>query len=255
MRDLAARVVERHADRLDPAKRYGLRLTLFALGLILIGIPFGFLLDQVLHDGPMVRVDTWAATTLHGWVRGSHRGVQALNVISFTGKPIFFVLVCIPVGVVLLRRGRFHLVMFLATATIVGGLVDTAVKLAVNRDRPQLADPVATAFGKSFPSGHSMTSLITYGALLLIFLPVIRRKHLAVGLTAAWIFIIGVSRLALGVHYISDVLGGWVLGAAWLVLNTAAFEIWREDRGLRQTKPIEEGVEPEAKPDLHVHAA
>jgi membrane-associated phospholipid phosphatase len=242
------------AHRLDPTQRYGVRLTLFAIALTLVGIPFGFLLDQVLREGPMVRVDTWAANTLHDAVRGSDAAVSALQVVSFTGKPIFFVLLCVPIGLVLLHRRRVHLVVFLATATILGGLIDTWVKLAVNRDRPSLEDPIATAFGKSFPSGHAMMSLVTYGALLLIFLPVIRRKHLAVALTAAWVFAIGVSRLALGVHFISDVVGGWALGAAWLVLNTAAFEIWREDRGLRRTEPLEEGVEPEAEADLHVHA-
>src|SRR4051794_16830734 len=57
--------------RLDPAQRYGLRLTLFAVGLTLVGIPFGFLLDQVVRNGPLVRVDTWAANTLHEVVRRS----------------------------------------------------------------------------------------------------------------------------------------------------------------------------------------
>jgi len=203
----------------------------------------------------MVKVDTWAANTLHGYVRGSDALVSLLQVISFTGKPIFFVIVCVPLGVVLLRRGQPKLVLFLATTVIVGGLVDTWVKLAVNRDRPSLEDPVATAFGKSFPSGHSMMSLVTYGALLLIFVPVIRRQRLAIAVVAAWVLAIGVSRLALGVHFISDVAGGFVLGAAWLALSTAAFEIWRVDRGQQPTKPLEEGVEPEAEPDLHVHAA
>jgi undecaprenyl-diphosphatase len=241
--------------RLDPAQRYGLRLTLFAVALTLVGIPFGFLLDQVMREGPLVKIDTWAANTLHEVVRESDTVVQALQVISFTGKPIFFVIVCVPVGIFLLRRGHLHLALFLATSTIVGGIVDTAVKLAVNRDRPSLEDPVATAFGKSFPSGHSMTSLITYGALLLIFLPIIKRKGPAIVGTVVLVLAIGCSRLALGVHFISDVVGGWVLGAAWLTLATAAFEIWREDRGLRPTRPLEEGVEPEAEDDLHVHAA
>jgi undecaprenyl-diphosphatase len=251
---MVERVVDRLSPRWDPAKRFGLRLTLFAVALTLVGIPFGFLLDQVLRDGPFIRIDTWAANTLHDVVRESDLLVHVLQVISFTGKPIFFVFLCVPVGILLLRRGRFHLAVFLATATIVGGLVDTWVKLAVDRDRPSLEDPVATAFGKSFPSGHAMTSLITYGALLLIFLPVLRRKGLAIGATVVLVLAIGFSRLALGVHFISDVLGGWALGAAWLALNTAAFEIWREDRGLRHTKALEEGVEPEAEPDLHVHA-
>jgi undecaprenyl-diphosphatase len=243
--------------RLDPAQRYGLRLTLFAAALVLIGIPFGFLTDQVLREGPFLELDTWAANTLHEVVRESDLLVRVLQAISFTGKPIFFFVVCVPVGLFLLSRRHFHLAMFLAVSTIFGGIIDTAVKVAVGRDRPSLEEPVATAFGNSFPSGHAMTSLITYGALVLIFLPVLKRNHrrFAIVAVAVWVLAIGITRLALGVHFISDVLGGWVLGAAWLAMSTAAFEIWREDRGLRHTKPLEEGVEPEAEPDLHVHAA
>jgi len=255
-RSITAHLPSALRARLDPAQRYGLRLTLFAAALVLIGIPFGFLTDQVLREGPFIEIDTWAANTLHEMVRESDLVVQLLQIVSFTGKPIFFVIVCVPVGIFLLSRGRFHLTMFLAVSTILGGLIDTAVKVAVDRDRPSLEDPVATAFGNSFPSGHSMMSLVTFGALLLIFLPVMRRhRGTAIALVGVWVFAIGCTRLALGVHYISDVIGGWVLGAAWLAMSTAAFEIWREDRGLRHTKPLEEGVEPEAEPDLHVHTA
>lgn len=227
-------------------ERYGVRLLLFALGLSLIGIPFGFLLDQVVREGPFLEVDTWAANHLHELVRESPVAVDVLQAVSFLGKPIFFVVVCVPVGIWLLRRGRTRLVIYLATTSILGGVVDTWVKLAVSRDRPSFEEPVATAFGKSFPSGHAMTSTITYGALLLIFLPLIppKRRPWAIGATVLLVLAIGFTRLALGVHYISDVVGGFALGAAWLALSTAAFEIWREDRGLRRTHPLEEGVEP-----------
>jgi undecaprenyl-diphosphatase len=239
---------------MNPAGRFGTRITLFALALALVGVPFGLLLEQVVREGPLVRIDTWAANHLHEVVRDSTLTVDALEVVSFLGKPIWIAIICVPVGLVLLRRGRIRLAIFLATTTIVGGLVDTVVKVAVDRDRPSLEDPVATAFGQSFPSGHSMASVVCYGALLLIFMPVIpvARRRLAVIAGVVLVLAIGFSRLALGVHFISDVLGGYVLGAAWLIASTAAFEIWRDDRGRRVTHPLEEGVEPEAEPDLHV---
>jgi undecaprenyl-diphosphatase len=170
--------------------------------------------------------------------------VDALQVVTFTGKPPFLALGVLVVGAFLLRRRRYHLAIYLVVSTIVGGLVDTWVKLAVGRDRPSLENPVASAAGASFPSGHAMSSTIAYGAMLLILMPVIppHRRRLAVGAVAAWIVVIGCTRLALGVHYISDVISGVALGAAWLALTTAAFEIWREERGLRKTHPVEEGV-------------
>jgi len=225
-------------------ERFGLRVTLFAVALTLVAIPFGLLLEQVTRKGSLVRVDTWAANHLHDVVRHSHVVVDVLQVITFFGKPPFLALVCIVVSAFLFHRHRYHLVAFLLTSVIVGGLIDTWVKVAVSRDRPSLDHPVATAYGKSFPSGHAMSSTITYGALLLILLPLIpvARRRLAIIGTVVWLLLIGFTRLALGVHYISDVLGGYALGAGWLVLTTAAFEIWREERGLRRTAPLEEGI-------------
>lgn len=230
--------------RVRVAERYGVRLTLFALALSLLAIPFGLLLDQVIREGPAIEVDTWAANNLHELVRDSPNTVTALQVVSFLGKPPFLAAVCIIVGLFLLRRGRVHLAIYLASTTLLGGLIDTWVKIAVGRDRPSLEDPIATAAGASFPSGHAMSSTVAYGALLLILLPLVpnHRRTLAIGGTIALVLAIGFTRLALGVHYITDVLGGFVLGAAWLALTTAAFEIWREERGLRRTAPLEEGV-------------
>jgi len=126
------------------------------------------------------------------------------------------------------------------------------VKILVDRPRPVVDHPVATAWGKSFPSGHAMSSTVTYGALLLTFLPVLpgRRRAAAVVATAALVLVIGSSRLILGVHFLTDVIGGYVLGLAWLLGATAAFEIWRVELGGRRAEPLAEGVEPEAGPAL-----
>jgi len=140
--------------------------------------------------------------------------------------------------------------------TIGGGLLDTAVKLAVDRPRPSLEEPIATAFGKSFPSGHAMSSIVVYGSLLLVFFPVLSpvwRRRSLIG-AVVLVLVIGFTRLALGVHYITDVLGGYVLGLAWLAASTAAFSIWRVERGRRPVE-LTEGLEPEAKQDLRPHAA
>jgi membrane-associated phospholipid phosphatase len=117
-----------------------------------------------------------------------------------------------------------------------------------------LVDPVATAHGKSFPSGHAMSSTFVYGSLLLVFLPVVRRRvrPILFGLTVVLVAAIGFSRLALGVHYITDVVGGVVLGLAWLAASTAAFSTWRVERG-RPPVDVTEGLEPEAAEDLSLH--
>ena len=87
---------------------------------------------------------------------------------------------------------------------------------------------------------------------LLVFLPLMsdRARNLAIAAYVVLVLAIGLSRLMLGVHFISDVLGGYVLGAAWLAASVAAFEIWREERGKRHTHLADEGVEPEEAREL-----
>lgn len=243
----------RHAvqRRLDPEGRYGLRVTLFGLAFLLVAIPFGLLLEQVQRNGPLLRLDTSAARNLHEWVRQSDDLVRQLKLLTFFGSPVWFYLIVIPAIVWVWRRGHVRLAVFLVVTTLGGGLLDTIVKEAVDRPRPSLVDPVATARGKSFPSGHAMSSTVVYGALLMVFLPVIGRRYRPVVLTGAVILVaaIGFSRLALGVHFISDVLGGIVLGLAWLAASTAAFSTWRVERG-RPPVELSEGLEPEAADDL-----
>lgn len=236
--------------RLDPSERYGLRLTMVAIALTLVAIPFGLLLHQVTTDGPMTEYDTALANRLHELVRDSDVASAVLQTISFFGKPIWLAFVIGAPAVWLFSRGSKRLAIYLVATSITGGIVDTIVKLAVGRPRPQLDEPLAEAFGKSFPSGHSMSSMVCYGALLLAFLPVIPRRARPVAFagTALLILSIGVSRLGLGVHYLSDVLGGFVLGAAWLIGATAAFSIWRVERG-RPAVDLTEGVEPEEVPE------
>jgi membrane-associated phospholipid phosphatase len=220
---------------------------LVGVAVVLVGIPFGLLLHQVTTDGPLTELDESAAQWLHTRLVDEEPAGAVLRFISFTGKPIFLTFAVGLPALWLLRRGARKLVLFLGVVSIGGGIVDTIVKVAVGRPRPKFDEPIATAFGNSFPSGHSMSSLVCFGALLLVFLPLIapRFRHLAVAVTVLWVLAIGVSRLALGVHFISDVLGGYVLGAAWLIGSVAAFEVWREDRGKRVTNPLDEGVEPE----------
>jgi membrane-associated phospholipid phosphatase len=237
--------------RLDPDARYGLRVTLFSVAFLLVAVPFGLLLEQIKNNRALVRIDTSAANNLHDWVRRSPSLVRGLKVLTFFGSPVWFYLIVIPAMIWVWRKGHPRLAIFLAVTTLGGGLLDTVVKEVVNRARPSLVDPVATAHGKSFPSGHAMSSTFTYGALLLVFLPVIARRLRPVVVAGAVVLVAAIcfSRLALGVHFITDVLGGVVLGLAWLAASTAAFSIWRVERG-RPPVEVSEGLAPEAAEDL-----
>lgn len=242
------------ARRLDPAERYGLRLSLVMVAFVLVAVPFGWLLSQIDRDGTLLRLDISAAADLHEWAGRSPGAVSALQVLTFLGDPLWLWAVTVPAVVFVWHRHRRRLAVFLAVTTAGGGLLDTLVKLAVGRSRPVFDEPVASAAGGSFPSGHAMSATVVYGALLVVFLPVAvrfgRRTPVAAVATVATLVVgIAFSRLALGVHYLSDVLGGVVLGLAWLALSVAAFSTWRQDRGLPAVEPLE-GLEPEAAADL-----
>jgi undecaprenyl-diphosphatase len=238
--------------RLDPGQRFGLRLTLVGIAIVLVAVPFSTLLFEVLAKGPLTRADGRVANTLNGWVRTRAWAVDGLQVVSFLGRPLFLYGVVLVAIIYVVRRGRPRLALFLLVTPVGGGIVDTLVKLAVARPRPVVDHPVATAFGKSFPSGHAMSSTVTYGALLVVFLPVLapHLRRLAVVLVSLLVLAIGCSRLLLGVHFVSDVVGGFVLGLAWLAGAVAVFETWRTDLGRRPTDPLREGIEPEASKDL-----
>ena len=232
-------------------ERYGLRVCLFGVAVVLVGVPFGLLLAQVSTAGRFTELDSHLARWLNERVADHPALVGLLRFVTFLGQPVWLIIVVgLPVVWLLIRRDRVHnrkLVTFLTVTGIGGGLVDTLVKIIVARPRPVVGNPLITVAGKSFPSGHAMGSTICYGALLLAFLPLAapRWRRWIVGLVVLLVLLIGLSRLALGVHFLSDVLGGLVLGMAWLAASVAAFEAWRIERGRPTTRPLRGGVEPE----------
>jgi undecaprenyl-diphosphatase len=236
--------------RLDPEQRYGLRVTLFLIATLLVVVPFSLLLVQVTGEGSLTQADTTIAESIHEVSLASDGLVVAAKTASFLGSPPWFYVVIGAAAIFFWRRGTNRLAVFLVVTNLAGGAIDTVVKVLVNRTRPVLDEPLLEAVGKSFPSGHAMSSTVGYGSLLLAFMPLVPRRG-RVPLIIAYILLvmlIAASRLALGVHFLSDVVGGVVLGLAWLFMSTAAFSVWRTERGRGPVELIE-GVEPEASED------
>lgn len=218
--------------RLDPEARFGLRLTLLALAVLLVAVPFGALLEQVTDRGPLTHVDTSAANHLHHWVRHDPALVHVLRAVTTLGATWFLASVTAIGVVALLRAHRGRAAVYLVATTTTSGVLVQLVKAWVSRPRPSLVAPVATASGKSFPSGHAMGATVVYGALLVVFASGAARRprRWVIAGVVALVAAIGFTRLALGVHYISDVLAGYVLGLAWLAAATAAFRVWRREQ-------------------------
>jgi membrane-associated phospholipid phosphatase len=151
----------------------------------------------------------------------------------------------------LLWRRLPRLALFVVITAAGSSLLNAVVKTSVHRLRPVLTDPVAHEPGLSFPSGHAQAAIVGYAVLLLVFLPVLHGiwRRLAAAFAVLMVLAIGFSRIALGVHYLSDLVGGYVLGAAWVASMTALFNTLRIERGRRPVS-VTEGLEPEQEPRL-----
>jgi undecaprenyl-diphosphatase len=130
------------------------------------------------------------------------------------------------VGGALLATKNTVLAVWLAASVGGSALLNGAVKEAVQRDRPDYPGTVVDPLGSSFPSGHSQSVVVTWVSVLLVVgwmtVLVSRAARISsVVLVGAMVAAVGWSRVALGVHWPSDVLGGWSLGSAWVLAATA----------------------------------
>jgi membrane-associated phospholipid phosphatase len=229
-----------------------MRALLAGVALVLVAVPFALLLFLVQDKwAPLARADTGARDELHAYAVDHGPFVTAMRALSTAGSTgVYLAVFAVVVGWLLWRRLP-RLALFVAVTVVASSLLNQAVKVAVDRSRPVLPDPVAHASGLSFPSGHAQAAIVGYSVLLLVFLPVLRGiwRPIAVVVAVLMVLGIGFSRVALGVHYVSDVLAGYVLGAAWVAAMVAAFNAWRVERG-RPKATLDEGLEPEAAPRL-----
>jgi membrane-associated phospholipid phosphatase len=132
-------------------------------------------------------------------------------------------------ALVLWRRGRRRHALWAVVTIAVGASLDTPLKELIARARPAFADPVATAPGYSFPSGHALNTMIVAAAAVVLGWSATRgrpwRRAALLGAAAALVLLTGFDRVGLGVHYVSDVVGGWLIGLAVVCITTAAFSL------------------------------
>lgn len=136
-------------------------------------------------------------------------------------------------GLVVWRLRDRVLGAWLIVTCALGSLVQQALKAAVDRPRPVWPDPVDSAHFAAFPSGHAMTATVVCGLALWLLRrygagPALWGAALAVSVVS--VLGVGLTRLWLGVHWPSDVLGGWLLGALTVAVSTAAYEKYRGTR-------------------------
>jgi undecaprenyl-diphosphatase len=180
-----------------------------------------------LRWSPLEAADHDAAARLNSLVAGHPALLAVIKAITWLGSNgVLWTVLGVSAAVMALRR-RWKLALYLLVTGAGALVLDPVLKSLVGRLRPVVAHPVAHGTGNSFPSGHSLGSIVCYGAVLLVFLPGTRpgwpRTALRYGI-GVLIAVIGISRILLGVHYLSDVVGAWALGLTWLGVTALAFD-------------------------------
>ena len=142
----------------------------------------------------------------------------------------------------LLMRGRRRTALFVLAATVGGVVMSQGFKAMFGRERPNVVPHLMEETSMSFPSGHSMMASVVYltlGALLARSVPYRWEKIYLVTAAALISFLVGVSRVYVGVHYPTDVLAGWSAGTAWALL-CGVIAWWLQRRGQLATPPGDE---------------
>ena len=206
------------AKRFDTKSSLGLSLT---IGLVLAAAAtwlFAALLDAVFDRATMVRWDVATATRVHSMVTPA--GTRIFDWITRVGSPNSMTWMTIVVCLLLLGSRRVNLAIVWIAAFGGGAALEHILKTLVHRTRPEYAGHYLASGSYSFPSGHATLSFLAV-ALLLYTLIVTHRMNarparvVCVGLGAIWVLLVGFSRIYLGVHFPSDILGGYTVAAAW----------------------------------------
>ncbi len=177
----------------------------------------------------LLEFDLAASSALRFRVAGSF-GVDVLQVLTAPGLSVFRFVLLLPVAVFFALRGRLRVSAFIALATLMVGPLTTLLKEVVGRVRPTADDPLVAADGLSFPSGHSSGAATLAGVALVILWPMLTSRWRLWAAAALVLVAVGVAwtRIALGVHYLSDTIGGLALGAVVVLVSMAVFGIYSD---------------------------
>jgi undecaprenyl-diphosphatase len=206
----------------------GLSISLLALALFLV-----LAVDVVRYGGPEDTFDWRCAEAMKQHAERHHELLVLMRLITHLGGVPAMAVFSVVGALVLLRRHYRLLALGWAVAAAGGGLMNMGTKLLIDRERPPLhvlRDIQATETTKSFPSGHSMGSVVGYGMLAYVLTLLVRRsaeRVATITLLVVLVLLIGFSRIYLRAHWFTDVLGGFAIGIFWVALCITWVEMTR----------------------------
>ena len=217
--------------RLSPRSYLGLNLTLGALVLIGAGWLFGGIAEDVATGDPLTVIDVRVANWFHGHATPVLTQCM-LFVTNLHGPAAISMLMALTAVYLAWKRDWYWLISLLVTVPS-GMLLNVLVKHAFHRARPSFDHPLLVVSSYSFPSGHAAGTTLFYGVLAAMLVSKIaawRSRVIIVLTTIALIFLVSLSRVYLGVHYLSDVLGGFAEAMAWLTFCLVGIHTYWQHR-------------------------
>ena len=192
----------------------------------------------------MRNLDAGTAAALNQFGTDHLELVKSAEVLSDVFDPNVFRVALTLIAVVYLIHGERHHARWLVVTVFGGAVLGLALKEIIGRARPVLPDPVATAPGMSFPSGHAVGASTGCCLLLLIALRFLSRGGRVAAVIAAVLIVgtVALARVMLGVHFVSDVLAGITLGVGWVAVTTWAYVAWRRETGQPVERPADVGT-------------
>ena len=208
----------------------GLHLVIGLLVFAAMTLILGEISEDIMNGEPLTIADVQISNWLH-----THRSphlTTAFWIVTSFGSTILVSFIAITVGVYLLWRRQPYWLAAIWSSVFGGMLLNKYLKLMFYRPRPRFDDPILILTTYSFPSGHTMAATVLYGVLAVWLVTTIKIRSwrmLVVLLASSLIGLVGFSRMYLGAHYLSDVLGAFAEGLAWLSLClTAVYSVWRQ---------------------------
>jgi undecaprenyl-diphosphatase len=191
----------------------GIGLTVLALGSLLLFLWLG----EDVHTSRTQQVDDQVRTAVHAWASPARTWLMLR--LTQLGSPVVVSTFAVAAVVVFLAVKWKRAAILLSSDLVVASVLNTFLKDLFHRPRPQPFFGIPPPYTYSFPSGHSLFSICFYGMLAALLSARLERRFAR---ALVWIFAtllalgIGFSRVYLGLHYPSDVLGGWAIALAWV---------------------------------------
>ena len=218
-------------NRLSPEGYLGIHLT---AGLVVSAaciLLFGKLTEEVINNEAIVSIDNWVLDNILYFRTPFVNKIMVI--ITQIGEWTTVFIVSVPIAIYMTVKKKVGSAIGYITTVAGGGGLDILLKHAIRRERPISDATLINVGGFSFPSGHAMLSVVFYGmiAYFLIRYAKLWRTRILIAISAGFMmFLIGLTRLYLHVHYLSDVIAGYVGGLFWLTICITGLEIYKRRR-------------------------